>query len=357
MLAAFLLACSADAVAEARVAAFDHLLNRPEGYKVSFKVSRSDGVKGQGIMQGGPQRIDFSAKVGAFDFRYVVNPRRIIEIEHSNRTYFESLNPDKIYGPNGSFSDAPIVFPRAFSISGLKRMFGSSGKHRGKTVLNGQVCDEVGLFLDGGGGSSVQATCLFTPDGRLLSMHQIETSGFGDRVDSKYLFSGWARADSKFDIAPPMGYHTAALPREPWMAPPGTVLPPDDWVNLETSAPVHLQHGETTLCLFLGSQCLATQKVVKELGSLTRKYRTWVFSPDRAIKPEWKANLQATYLASISGDTFSRLFVPGTPFITVLNKKGQIVQSWYGYDAKTFAKDKVDIEKTLATGTTPIVPR
>lgn len=299
---------------------FAQRLQSPQGYSCNFQLTNShDSSKASGsIAVKAPYSINFQINAPSIRYQYLADAKSAIEINHTQKTFWEFGPLDHIYIPSGKFSAIPILtMPVPFVALSLE---GSLRSNRVKYEIVGrEKLDGVDTTHVKASNSSLTLEMWFNAAGDMLKYIQPHEEPGEDPVYYIFRFSGFGKA-GVFNTEPPLGYEEYALRRALEPLPVGAAFPPSIWAT-PTGVKAKLEFRTPTLVIFTEQGCSISAKLAPVLKGLSGKVSAVTISSDGQAPPAL-ANLKHYKLAE--GDLNRQMGIEGTPILMLVGKDGKI---------------------------------
>ena len=317
----------------------DRLTNRlKNGFAVDFTLKHSvfnGEIKGH--YEYMPTTNAYFRATGAgSDFTFVVRKDGAIEIENTNRTYYEIGPMGDIMTTSSSLSLLSTrAFPYLIGRAKPRTAFPDQGKFR---YVRAESVDSVPghRIVAGEGKESIEAW--IAEDGRILRYVHNSVEDYRS-VSADFRFGPLGKPNaSKFSLLPPKGYRPLALPRNPQPLYPGLKIPVSGWMDRKGSK-VSLPLKAETILVITRGDCPVTARARGLIAELAEKTTVLVLSDSGVPKGLEKYPLYRDPGRS----TIDRFMTQATPFFIAVNASGQILGTWMGFNPKEQAALKKEI--------------
>ena len=297
------------------------------------------------------KRILFDAK--AFDGEHYilsVAPSRYREVNLTTRVYEEYPYPGGAYVFPSRISELPSTMPGWLRSATIRQMMQPTTKLtlQGSQVIGGVKYDDVhGVFKNQMGTSTYDI--LVPPSGLIYSFHKVSKSAMGSSDETWQISSYKSAAQisaSRFDNRIPDGFMPYVLPDHYNVAPAGTKIYLQGWVDSSTGRTWSKQAGKPLLFVIGGADSLPSKRAISEVS----KWRSTLAKSgvQVAIASDEASRSEANGLLYNPDQRSLRSFgVPSTPMFFLVDRSGTLRNLWLGFSPASAPKLQTDVLKAI----------
>lgn len=300
-----------------------------------------------------PSNMLYSLKWGQIDYKFVGNGSGSIDLERVHKVYDVQPEWSTLASPRTELaadSGVPSVFP-SYLITDPSSL--ASLKYGGQTNINGVAADE----LDATAGK-VNLRLYVNSAGEPVRYHYDWTSQKQDgtvekgslQCDLSNYKVNLSPSQALFQFAVPTGYRELTLPLDDRPAGVGEKFPFDGWTGSGTSLADEVKQKDS-LIVVTDQDCdpsAASASAVKQLADGGNLSVLVVSLSPTGAKPAGLDSYPTYY--DPKGDVRRKANFPGTPMFYLVNKTGDIIKVWYGFDPDSAADFVKDVQAALKGG-------
>ena len=290
-----------------------------------------------------PNQLRYELKWQQIDYRFTANEHGSMDYEANSKKYDMQNGWSALAVPRtemAAISGASLTFP-FFLVDPTMTKYVSDVKLAGHSTINGVEADELDSHI-----RSLQIKVFVDGEGKPVRYWYGHQNG-GVQCDlSDYQLNQSYPADF-FSIDPPSGFQELSLPIEDRPVGVGQKFPADGWTS-SSGKLSDLFSKKDSLVVVTDEGCepsarsLATLQKIQNSGDMNVVSIT--LSP-AGHEPAGFDKFPTYY--DPSGVQVKALQVPGTPLFYLVNRSGQIVKVWFGFDADNADAFEKDVNATL----------
>ncbi|HJP83901.1 MAG TPA: DUF2092 domain-containing protein [Fimbriimonadaceae bacterium] len=312
----------------------------------AFSVSVSSSVNGHHLAETvfriqRPKRMSIVAKFAHTEGVFNLNESEGIEVFRSATLY--ALHPavGKLYMPPFKMLNPLIhTVPTALYQGNSKTLFASGlrPKYAGKATINGVQTDVLSGYMKGDN-SELNMKFWIDPSGKILKTYLKSVSMQGtfilEQSLSKYVLNP-TFSSATFSTQLPLGYSPFALARFPDVNPSGEPMPTVTLrsVSGRVGTLKSIAEGKNLLLVVCNPGFHANSELIRAMPTVAKRVpdSKVVYATDRRDAASAKSLNAGDVYFDPTGKELTKLALPGTPTVYLIDKKGNLIQMFVGFD-------------------------
>jgi len=285
-----------------------------------------------------PNQLRYSMKWQHIDYRFTANPSGSMDFEANSKRYDMQNGWSGLAVPRtemAALSGASLTFP-FFLIDPSMKKYVAGITLAGQSTIDGVTTDEVD-----GQVKSLKLKVFIDSEGKPVR-YWYGGQGVAVQSDfSNYRLNQQYPAET-FSVNPPSGFRELTLPIENRPVGVGQKFQVDGWTSSAGRLSDQFSKKDT-LVVVTDEGCEPSERSLSTLQNLQSAGEVNVVSitlSPKGVEPTGFEKFPTYY--DPSGALIKQLQVPGTPLFYLVNKSGQIVKVWFGFDSdngSTFEKN------------------
>jgi|GEM_PF-2734023 len=331
--------------ASATIQRFERYMAQAKTFSVAETVSYNGTLVGKGILKVvKPTNMSFVITGTNVDSKFVLNPQGGLELDRLEKLYDTYDAQGRLFVPPTRMSPAISYGIPYLLLDGTFRSVAPPNTKylfTAKQSVNGTTADLIEANITNQM-AKIQVKVWIDSAGHMVRLFRKATTMEGTTTFtydfSNYVINPSIPADT-FSTRIPLGYTPLELERGGYAVEVGKTLPAGNYVSAANGHTVSLKsliEGKNALVLVVDPEFPSNDDVLKAASQLAGRVpdSKLVVIGTRRDAASAKRIGAASILYDPKGTELAKLDLPGSPTLYLLDKKGAVVQTFFGFDGK-----------------------